>query len=107
MRCTRLARPGTKFALPEQQRPLNKPVNKTDVVAKSSAMATSPDKSLLAETPKRFNIAEFFLDAPALRHPHKTAIFSEPARVTYAELSALGTRLGHSLLEPGIPTAAR
>ena len=70
-------------------------------------MATSPDKSLLAETPKRFNIAGFFLDAPATRHPHKTAIFGEPGRVTYAELSALANRVGNALLERGISPGDR
>ena len=62
-------------------------------------MATSPDTSLPPETPRQFNIAEFFLDAPAARHPQKTAIYGGPNRVTYFELSVLANRLGNALLE--------
>ena len=55
-----------------------------------------------ADIPKRFNIAEFFLDAPASRHPQKTAIFGEARPVSYAELAKLANRVGNALLELGI-----
>jgi len=64
--------------------------------------ATSTDPFLSADIPAQFNIAEFFLDAPASRHPHKTAIVGEPRPVSYAELARLANRVGNALLELGI-----
>src|SRR5436309_5266613 len=64
--------------------------------------ATSTDPFLSADIPAQFNIAEFFLDAPASRHPHKTAIVGEPRPVSYAELAKLANRVGNALLELGI-----
>ena len=67
----------------------------------------STDPSLSAEIPERLNIAEHFLDAPAARHPARTAIVAEPARVTYAELAALACRVGNALLEQGVAPGDR
>src|SRR2546429_8712274 len=64
--------------------------------------ATSTDPFLSADIPAQFNIAEFFLDAPASRHPHKTAIVGEPRPVSYAELAKLANSVGNALLELGI-----
>src|SRR5215472_3947111 len=63
---------------------------------------TSRGPFLPADIPTQLNIAEFFLDAPASRHPHKTAIVGEPRAVSYAELAKLANRVGNALLELGI-----
>src|SRR5260370_2986849 len=60
-------------------------------------VATSSDPFLPAEIPERFNIGQYFLDAPAARHPHRTAIAGVPRSVTYAELAPLATRVGNAL----------
>jgi benzoate-CoA ligase family protein len=59
------------------------------------------------EIPKQFNIAEFFLDATAGRHPHRTAIVGEPHRMSYSELSTLANRVGHALLDRGVSPGDR
>ena len=64
--------------------------------------ANSPEPLLPADIPKRFNIAAYFVDASAARHPDKTAIVGEPWAVTYAELSELTNRAGNALLELGV-----
>jgi benzoate-CoA ligase family protein len=69
--------------------------------------ATSSDPFLAAETPELFNIAEYFLDAPAFRHPDNTAIAGEPRRVTFAELASLANRVGNALLEQGLSRGDR
>jgi benzoate-CoA ligase len=48
-----------------------------------------------------FNIARYFLDAPAARHPQRVAILGEPLQVTYGELTALANRAGNALLDQG------
>src|SRR5215469_5947925 len=63
---------------------------------------TSRGPFLPADIPTQLNIAEFFLDAPASRHPHKTAIVGEPRAVSYAELAALANRAGNALRELGV-----
>src|SRR6516162_8350231 len=63
---------------------------------------TSTDPFLPADIPTQLNIAEFFLDAPASRHPDKTAIVGEPRAVSYGELAKLANRVGNALLELGI-----
>jgi benzoate-CoA ligase len=70
-------------------------------------VATSSEPFLPAEIPAQFNIAEFFLDAPAKRHPHRVAIAGEPRRVTYGELAALANRTGNALLELGVSPGDR
>ncbi len=70
-------------------------------------MATSSDPFLPAEIPEQFNIGQYFLDAPAARHPHRTAIAGEPRSVTYAELAALANRAGNALLEQGVSRGDR
>ncbi|HEY6946957.1 MAG TPA: benzoate-CoA ligase family protein [Candidatus Acidoferrum sp.] len=62
---------------------------------------------LPANIPKQLNIAEYFLDAPAARHPHKVAITGEPRRLTYAELASLASRVGNALLEQGVSPGER
>jgi len=69
--------------------------------------ATSSDPCLPADIPQQLNIAEYFLDAPAARHPNKTAIVGEPHRVTYADLSKLANRVGNALLDLGISRGDR
>jgi benzoate-CoA ligase family protein len=64
--------------------------------------ATSSYPLLSGDIPEQFNLAEYFLDAPAARHPQKTAIAGEPRRVTYAEIAALANRVGNALLEQGV-----
>jgi len=59
--------------------------------------ATSSDPFLSGDIPEQFNIAEYFLDAPASRYPHKAAIVGGPLRFTYVELAALANRMGNAL----------
>jgi benzoate-CoA ligase family protein len=70
-------------------------------------VATFSDPFLPAEIPAQFNIADFFLDAPARRHPDRVAIAGEPNRVTYAELAGLANRVGNALLEQGVSRGDR
>ena len=71
-------------------------------------MAASFSNPILpTESPEKFNIAEFFLDAPAGRHPDKVAVAGEPHRVTYGELAALANRVGNGLLELGVSRGDR
>ena len=63
--------------------------------------ATSSDPLQSGNIPEQFNSAEYFLDAPAARYPHKTAIV-EPRAVSYAELARLANRVGNALLQWGI-----
>ena len=69
--------------------------------------AISSDPFLPADIPELFNIAAHFVDAPAARHPRKTAIVGEPWGVTYAELLALTNRAGNALLELGVSRGDR
>jgi len=69
--------------------------------------AISSDAFLPADIPEQFNIAAHFVDAPAARHPRKTAIVGEPWGVTYAELLALTNRAGNALLELGVSRGDR
>src|SRR5881227_1700592 len=69
--------------------------------------AISSDAFLPADIPEQFNIAAHFVDAPAARHPRKTAIVGEPWAVTYAELLALTNRAGNALLELGVSRGDR
>jgi len=69
--------------------------------------AITPDPLLPADIPEPFNIAVYFVDAPAARHPQKTAIVGEPRAVTYAELSDLINRAGNALLELGVSRGDR
>src|SRR5438105_14220273 len=69
--------------------------------------AISSDAFLPADIPELFNIAAHFVDAPAARHPRKTAIVGEPWGVTYAELLALTNRAGNALLELGVSRGDR
>jgi len=57
--------------------------------------------------PKRFNLAEHFLLAPAARHPERMAILGEPRRATYGELATLAKRVGSALSEQGISRGDR
>jgi len=59
--------------------------------------ATSSDPFLSGDIPEQFNIAEYFLDAPASRYPHKAAIVGGPFRFTYVALAALANRVGNAL----------
>lgn len=74
-----------------------RPRNKSGAVANMTA--SSSDPFLSRDIPEQFNIAEYFLDAPASRYPHKAAIVGEPCRFTYAELDALANRVGNALLD--------
>lgn len=68
---------------------------------------TSSAPFLPADIPERFNIAAYFVDAPAARNPNKAAIVGEPRAVTFAELSALTNRVGNALLELGVSRGDR
>ncbi len=71
-------------------------------------MTAIPSEPFLsADLPEQFNIAEYFLDAPASRHPKKTAIAGEPYRVNYVELAALANRVGNALFELGVSRGDR
>src|SRR5262252_117468 len=69
--------------------------------------AISSDPFLPADIPEQFNIAAHFVDAPAARHPNKTAIVGEPWVVPYAELSQLTNRAGSALLDLGVARGDR
>lgn len=69
--------------------------------------ATSSDPFLSRDIPEQLNIAEYFLDAPASRYAQKAAIVGEPGRVTYAELAALGNRVGNALRQLGVSRGDR
>ena len=69
--------------------------------------AISSDPFLPADIPEQFNIAAYFVDAPAARHPQKIAIVGEPLAVTYAELSTLTNRVGNALLQLGVSRGER
>jgi benzoate-CoA ligase family protein len=64
--------------------------------------AVPTNKILPGGVSARFNIAGHFLDAPAEKHPARTAILGEPRAVSYGELAALANRVGNSLLEQGV-----
>jgi benzoate-CoA ligase family protein len=68
---------------------------------------TSPSDLLPAEIPEKLNIAEFFLDAAATRHPQRIAVAGEPRPVTYAELAALANRAGNALREQRVSRGDR
>lgn len=51
--------------------------------------------------PERLNIACFFLDEPAQRHPDRIAILGEPRTVSYGELARLANRTGNALANEG------
>jgi len=69
--------------------------------------AITPDPLLPGDIPEQFNIAAHFVDAPAARHPGKTAIVGEPWAVTYAELSEFTNRAGNALLDLGVTRGDR
>jgi len=69
--------------------------------------STTPDPLLPADIPEQFNIAAYFVDAPAAQHPRKAAIVGEPWAVTYAELSGLTNRVGNALLDLGVTRGDR
>jgi benzoate-CoA ligase len=69
--------------------------------------ATSADKPLHDEIPEQFNIADHFVDAQAVRHPHRVAVTGEPREVTYGELAALSNRVGNALLAQGVTRGDR
>jgi len=71
-------------------------------------MAASFSNPILpSEIPEKFNVAEFFLDAPAKQHPDRVAIAGEPRSVTYAKLAALTNRVGNALLEQAVSRGDR
>ncbi len=47
------------------------------------------------------NIASFFLDGPAGRHPDRVAILGDPQAVSYGELARLANRVGNALIAQG------
>jgi len=69
--------------------------------------AISSDPFLPTEIPEQFNVAAYFVDAPAARHPDKTAIVGEPRAVTYGELSEFTNRAGNALLDLGVARGDR
>jgi benzoate-CoA ligase len=59
------------------------------------------------EIPNRFNLADYFLDAPAQKHPDRIAIAGEPRQVACGELAALANRVGSALLGQGVTRGDR
>jgi benzoate-CoA ligase len=59
------------------------------------------------EIPNRFNLAEYFLDAPAEKRPERIAIAGEPREIAYGELAALANRVGNALLGQGVASGDR
>ena len=71
-------------------------------------MTASPsDPFRRLDIPRRFNIAEYFLDAQAALHPHKIAIAGDPQPVTYAAITALVNRAGNALRGQGVARGER
>ena len=64
-------------------------------------MASSETESSRPAIPE-LNIAAHFVDAPATRHPARTAIAGEPHQVAYGELAALTNRVGNALRAQGV-----
>jgi len=52
--------------------------------------------------PPECNIAEFFVDRPALAHPARIAILGEARAVRYDELAEATNRVGNALLAAGV-----
>ena len=59
------------------------------------------------ELPEHFNVAAYFLEAPAALHPERLAIVGEPREVTYGELAALANRAGNALHSNGVSQGER
>ncbi|HET9994730.1 MAG TPA: benzoate-CoA ligase family protein [Candidatus Acidoferrum sp.] len=59
------------------------------------------------DIPNRFNLAEYFLDVPARKHPARIAIAGEPREVPYEELAALANSVGNALLGQGVTRGDR
>src|SRR5229473_8446211 len=59
------------------------------------------------ELPQSFNVAAYFLDAPAALYSERTAILGEPAPMAYAELAALANRVGNALRASGVSRGDR
>lgn len=57
--------------------------------------------------PTQFNIAEHFLDRPAIAHPDRVAILGEPGPVLYGELLRLANRVAAALTREGITPGER
>jgi len=53
------------------------------------------------DIPAQFNLATYFLDQPARRHPARLAILGEPEAVRYDELAQLAGRAGAALQGTG------
>lgn len=51
--------------------------------------------------PENVNIASWFVDQPAQKHPARAAILGEPVQVSYGELRELVNRAGNALLQMG------
>jgi benzoate-CoA ligase family protein len=69
--------------------------------------ATSRTPSWCGDLSNRFNLAQYFLDAPAEKAPHRIAIAGEPRKVSYGELAALANRVGNALLGQGVTRGDR
>src|SRR6266849_2239034 len=59
------------------------------------------------ELPQSFNVAAYFLDAPAVLYSERIAIVGEPSEVSYGELAALANRAGNALRELGVSRGDR
>jgi benzoate-CoA ligase family protein len=70
-------------------------------------MASSENELFQTAIPKNLNIAAHFVDAPAARHPARTAIVAELHSLTYGELAALTDRVGNALRAQGVSRGDR
>src|SRR5260370_4852473 len=59
------------------------------------------------ELPQSFNVAAYFLDAPAALYSERIAIVGEPSEVSYGELAALANRAGNALRALGVSRGDR
>ena len=80
--------------------------NSKPVLSESNMKGTSSGPFLATELPKKLNIAEYFLDAPAFRHPEKIAVAGTPS-VNYGDLASLANRVGNALRELGLSRGDR
>ncbi len=68
---------------------------------------TPSEKLMDDELPQSFNVAAYFLDAPAALYSERIAIVGEPSEVSYGELAALANRAGNALRALGVSRGDR
>ncbi|HYL83074.1 MAG TPA: benzoate-CoA ligase family protein [Candidatus Angelobacter sp.] len=64
--------------------------------------APSANPSSPLRIPEQFNLADYFLHAPAARHPERIAVVEGPREMTYRDLATLAKRVANALAEQGV-----